>query len=330
MAIFEAGYYSYVWPELEEHLGVNMSEVMIRGQQAATEDYLETHIVHGWRKPVMRRLPMRAAFDRVVTELALFGFGGLELVEYRRGRLMVIRARNPFDIISLAWGIKGLVEIVEGMGSELAWRRESDEYIISIIFHNDAQRGEQVELEAMRQIRDAKRELTPTGELLPPHADRGEPCPSCGIPRALTELEWREEEGTISRWDNNRRFIFTTGYIFLGIIKDLESRTGEELAPIIMRISKDYHLRILQGITIHNRNNAYRSAARYLFAGGFGNVREFNCGEGYLEMTIENPFYAPRLIGRIAGLFEYVEDQESEISFSTPEPQLLLLEIRTA
>ncbi len=95
-----------------------------------------------------------------------------------------------------------------------------------------------------------------------------------------------------------------------------------------MRISKDYHLRALQGIPIRTRNGAYRAAARYLFAGGFGDVQSFNCGDGHLEMVIENPFYIPRLVGRIAGLFEYVEGLEADISFRSPEPQVLELEIK--
>ena len=102
---------------------------------------------------------------------------------------------------------------------------------------------------------------------------------------------------------------------------------GRDLEPLVLKTIKDYHLRRLQGIPIRTRHGAYRAAARYLLAGGFGEVRDFNCGEGYLEMTIANPFYPPRLVGRIAGLFEYVEDEEANITYSFPEPQLLELEI---
>jgi hypothetical protein len=328
MVIFEADYYAHIWSELEQLRGVNISEAMFRSQHAATQDYIENNILYGWRGLVVRHLPMRLAFKRTVSELALFGFGGMRLEEYRRGKLMVIRVKQPFDIISIAWGTKGLLEFVEGMGSELAWRKEGDDYILSILFHPEEQPGTEVELEATRFIRDAKRELSLVGSLLPPQNDKGEPCLSCGLPRALTELEWRDGEGMIRRRDNNRRFVFTTGHVFIGVVKDLEKRTGSDLGPIITRITKDYHLRALRGIPIRTRNNAYRSAARYLLAGGFGNVQSFNCGEGHLEMVIENPFYIPRLVGRIAGLFEYVEGLEADISFRSPEPQLLELEIK--
>jgi hypothetical protein len=126
------------------------------------------------------------------------------------------------------------------------------------------------------------------------------------------------------------RFVFTTGHVFTGVLKDLERKSGDDLEPLIVRITKEYHLRILKGIPIRTRNGAYRAAARYLFAGGFGNVRSFNCGEGYLEMVIENPFHVPRLVGRIAGLFEYVEGMEADISYRCPEPQVLELEIKAS
>ncbi len=198
MAVFEADYYAHVWSELEQLLGVNIPDAMFRGQQAATHDYIDNNILYGWRRFVLSRLPMRLAFKRTVSELALFGFGSMYLEEYKRGKLMVIRVKHPFDIISIAWGTKGLLEFVEGMGSELAWRKEGDDYILSILFKPEEQPGAEVELEATRFIRDAKRELSLAGKLLPPQGDKGEPCVSCGLPRALTELEWREEEGIIT------------------------------------------------------------------------------------------------------------------------------------
>ncbi|MDD3719247.1 MAG: hypothetical protein PHP28_11365 [Actinomycetota bacterium] len=328
MIMFEADYFAHMWSALEELIGVNMADAMIRGQHAASQDYMDSNVLLGWRKTAVRHLPLRTIFDRTVSELALFGFAGVELMEYRPGKMLVMRVKHPFDIISIAWGAKGLAEFKEGMSSELAWKREGDDYILTMIFESAGRRGDGETLETMRYMRDAKRELSLEGELLPPQGDRGEPCPSCGLPAALTELEWNEGEGTIRRIDNGRRYIFSTGHVFLGIVRDLEERTGRDLGPLIMKLTKDYHLRFLQGIPIRSRNGAYRAAARYLFAGGFGNVQGCDCGEGYLEMTIGNPFYVPRLVGRIAGLFEYIEDEQADIGYRSPQPQLLELEIR--
>ncbi len=329
MVLFEADYYPYMWSRLEELLGVSMAEAMIRGQSAANRDYLESNILYGWRRYVLPYMPMRMLFRRLQSETALFGFAEVELLEYRRKRFTTIRVKHPFDIISVAWGIKGLAECREGMSSELAWRVEGEDCVLSISFREHDDRGESADLEPMRLIRDAKRELSHGGNPRPPsRRDEGEPCPACGLPRALTELEWREADGTIRRRDGGRRYIFTSAHVFVGVVRDLEVRTGRDLQPVIMDISREFHLRALQGIDIRTRSGAYRAAARYLFAGGFGSVTSFNCGEGYLEMLIANPLFVPRLVGRIAGLFEYIEGEDADISFRRPEPQLLELEIR--
>ncbi len=328
MVIFESDYNVYVWNELEERLGVSISDTMIRGQKASNQDYLDNHILYGWRKYALQHIPLRFMFERIANDLSLFGFGSLELLAYRKKKTLVMKVKHPFDVISIAWGAKGVFELAENMGSEVAWITEGEETIFTIQFVPGKKYTKETDLEAMRLLRDAKRELSLAGRLLPPQGDRGEPCPSCGLPAALTELEWREDEGTIRRSDSGRRYIFTSGHIFLAIIRDLERSSGRDVESIITQITRGYHLRGLKGINIHSRKGAYRAAARYLFAGGFGEVKRFNCGEGYLEMTIVNPFYIPRLVGRIAGLFEYVEDQEADIDYRLPDANVLELEIR--
>jgi len=328
MHVVEADLYSHVWSELEERLDVNISDAMIRGQRASNQDYLENNIIYGWRRFAAQHLPLPIMFKRIANEIILFGFGSIELLEYRRKKILVMKVKHSFDIISLAWGAKGVIEFAENMGSELAWRHEGDDIILSIQLMPREEGAEEIDLEAKRQIRDAKRELSLAGRQLPPQGNKGDPCPSCGLPVTLTEMEWRDDEGTIYQRGGNRRFVFTTGHILVAVIRSLESRLGRDLEPLLVKIIKDYHLRSFQGMPIRTRHSAYRAAARYILAGGFGEVRDFNCGEGYLEMTIANPFYPPRLVGRIAGLFEYVEDEEADINYRTPEPQLLELEIR--
>ena len=329
MVIFEADYYAYVWSELERRLGINAAEAMIKGQQAGTLEYLEEHLIYGWRKHAVRFLPTRLVFNAVMKEMELLGFCRMDLMAHRWHKFIVLRVRHPFDIISVAWGAKGLLEYATGKRSELSWKKEGEDYVLTIVLLPHEVAGDTVDREALEAIRQAKRELSLEGKLLPPGEDRGDPCPSCGLPRALAELEWVEEEGVIRRRDSGRRYIFTSGHIFIGVIRELERRLGMELEPMVMEITKEFHLRDLRGIDIRTRHGAYRAAARYLCAGGFGNVLEYSFGEGHLEMTIGNPFYLPRLVGRMAGLFEYLEGEESEVSYRMIEPQMLKLELRT-
>ena len=329
MLVFEAGFYPFAWYELEEKLGLTISEAMIRGQQASSWDYIESNILNRWLKYALRMLPGMVVFKRVIGETALFGFGSMEILEYRRGKHVVVKLSHPFDVISLAWGFKGIFEFVVRANSKLAWTEEDGDYILTITLAPGPW-TENFDAESMRAVREAKRELSLVGKLLPAEEGKGEPCARCGLPAALAGMEWREDEGIIIRREDGKRFIFSSGHVLAGLIKDLEKRSGLDLEAFMVEITKNYHLRSLRGTVIGGRNEIYGEAARQLFARGHGNVIEYSCGEGHLEMIIGNPFYIPRLVGRIAGLFEYVEGQEADISYDTPGQQILELEIKTA
>ena len=330
MAIFEADYYSHVWSALEERLGVGMADTIIRGQGAAVQDYLQSNVPYGWRRALMRRLPLRYGFKRVVDEMSLFGFGRLEMMDYRRGEAMVVRVVNPFDMIYLALGIKGFFELVEGAGSRLAWTPEGEDYVLTISSLPRAVGSPGVDAEALLAVQEAKRELSAVETQLPGRGPQQERCAACGLPLVLDGLEWREREGTIYARQFERRFIFTSGYVFLGTVRDLERRTGADLERVVLEITKNYHLRRLQGIPEMSREDVYRSVAEHISAGGFGVVLDSTSGEGRLEMTIGNPFHLPRVVGRVAAAFEFVEGRGAEISYERTQPYLLKLEIKAA
>lgn len=329
MVFFEADYYRNAWSELERALDLPISEVMIRGQRASAQDYVESNILVGWRKHLLPRVPSNLMLGRIIDETALFGFGRVEIMDYRKGRYMVMRLRNIFDIISMAWGVAGVYQMAEGKTPRIAWTQEGEDYILTLSSGERQSEFGDVDLETLRQVRKAKRELALGGKTEPPHASIADACPGCGLPSALAELEWREEEGAIYYRGTEARFIFSTGHIFLGVIRELERIIGRELDTLVLDITRRYHLKGMKGIPVQTRDEAYRSASRYLFAGGYGEFIESTYGEGHLEMVIANPFYPPRLVGRIAGLFEHVEGEEADVSYNCPEPQRLELEIRT-
>ncbi len=330
MVIFEDGYYPFIWSELENRLGLSISDAMVRGQQASTWEYMENNILYGWRKYMLRRLPVNLLIKRIINETTLFGFGKVEVIKYERGNLLVMKVKHPFDIISLVWGVKGIFEMVEGVAADLAWHEEKDEYTISVVLKPESKPHENIDPGAMKALKDAREELSFGGQYLSHQGEKYDICPLCGVPAALGELEWREGEGAIYSRDSGSRFIFTSGHIFVGVVNDLETRTGRELASFVLETTKFWQLRELQKTPIVSRADAYDRMARQLLAFGFGDVWDLSYGEGHLEVTIANPLYIPRIVGRVAGLFEYVEGQEAEINYRSPEPRLLKIEVKTA
>jgi hypothetical protein len=329
MCIFEDGYYPFVWSELENRLGISIADAMIRGQQASTREYLENNILYGWRRRLLRWLPLMPFIQRIADETSLFGFGNVQVVKYERGTALVIKVRNPFDIISLAWGIKGLVDFVEDSGSDLAWYEEGGEYTISVILRPKSGSDQVVDESARRALKTARDELSFGGEYLAHQGEKFERCPLCGVPAGLAELEWREEDGAIYSAEGTR-FIFTSGHVVVCVARDLELRTGRELDSFLMQTTRLWQLRELQKSRFSSRAEAYNTMASRLRVFGFGDVWEISYGEGYLDVLISNPLHVPRIVGRVAGLFEYVEGEEAEVKYSSPEPRLIKIEVKTA
>ncbi|MFW6113702.1 MAG: hypothetical protein ACOC78_02130 [Actinomycetota bacterium] len=327
LAFFEAGYYPYVWSEFEDRLGFSVSGTALKSQRLGMQEYLASNIIYGWRRYALKTLSLKAVIGHLIDQVALFGFGHLELADYRRHKLLVMRMRNPFDIISIVDGMRGFFEIMEGTGSEVAWKRDGGEYVVTLI-PGPRQEEKEERAEALRELRQAKHDIA--GGPIPCEETAIEYCPSCGLPLGLTDLVWEENEGAVRIRQRGTRFVMSTGYIFLGIIRELEKRSGRDLESVVVEISRDFHRDILKGVPIRTRGGAYRAATRYLSVGGFGEIVDSTYGEGHLEMTIINPFYPPRVVGRIAGLFEYVEGQEANINYRSPENQVLELELTTS
>jgi len=330
MVIFESEYYPYLWNELQERLGVEISETYIRGQKASVLDYLGKNVLYGWRLALVRKLPFSFVIGRIIRILSLFGFGRLEFVEYRRGRLVLLRLTNPFDILSLAWGVKGFSEMVNNFPFEVGWVREEDGYLLTASRLPPGREGEPLDEKAVAAMRRAKEELAEVKADFEGQGMELRRCPRCRLPEALTRLEWKEEDGAIYNRADGKRMIFSTGYVMVGIVNELERVTGERLERHVLEITKNYHLKGLRGMPERERADAYRELFFQLSAWGYGLPLQYSFGAGHLEATIGNPFYVPRLLGNVAAVFESLEGQESEITYRRPQPYLLELEIKTA
>lgn len=327
---FEASYYPYLWMELEDRLGVNISELYIRGQRASVEDYLERNVLHGWRRLLVRSLPFTAVIQRVVDEMALFGFGRLKLESYRRHGVAVVRASNPFDIISVVWGAKGFYEMVEGMPARMAWIREEEDYLVSAVPAVERREPGELERSALRRLRQAKMELAQLRDDLRLEGEPYPCCRSCGLPSPLSMLEWREEEGAIYHRLNGMRYILSTGFVLLGIIRELEEMTGRSLDRELVEITRNYHLKNPPAFSSRGEGEVYREMAERLMAWGYGVPLELSFGSGHLEMTLANPFHPPRLVGYVASVFEALEERESDVFYHLPEEHVLRIEVRAA
>jgi hypothetical protein len=329
MIFIEADYLSNLWSELDAAIDLPVADAVLKGQHMAIRSFQEENVLLGWRRFAMRHLPIRLLSRSISSEIALYGIGILEFVEYRRGKIMVIRVRRPYDIVSVAGGVRGMSESIEGKESEVAWTSEEGDCIITVVFKPLRPEAEMLEQKSGAE-EDKEKVLTKVA-IEPPSTGHGaeERCPSCGLPTQLRDLRWRDWEGTIVHRQRENRYVFFSGYILQSIIEELERRTGRDLGPLVLDISKDFVRQHVRHLPIGNRDGVYEEFSRNIFMSGFGEVVSLSRGESHLEMVIQNPYYPPLLAGSMVGIFEHVEGELAVVDYQTPSSKLLELRIRT-
>lgn len=153
-------------------------------------------------------------------------------------------------------------------------------------------------------------------------------CRKCGLPRLLArDIPWPGNGTIISKRDPSSRLIIYEADYQPFLWSELDGRLGISTAETFNRSRR---MALQDYLENHILYGWKKHAERFLSVAGFGEVVRSSFGEGHLEMTIHNPFYAPRLVGRIAGLFEYVEGAAAEVDYHRLGPQVLELKIRTA
>jgi hypothetical protein len=249
-------------------------------------------------------------------------------LEYRRGRILVVRATRVYDIFSLVGGLRGLFEMLEGKSSRAGWIEEDNGYTITLVFEAQEGEGEGQKLEGTTAA-DMANGREKTEDFLPPGPRGLERCPSCGLPVDLRYLRWLNWEGTIVHRQRENRYVLFSAYILLSIIEELERKAGRDLGPPILGISKNFVRQRLRHMPIGDVDRLYQDFFRNISINGLGDIVDVTRGESYLEMTINNPFYPPVLAGTIAGIFEHVEGELTDVDYGIVDSQVLELRVRT-
>lgn len=330
MIFIEADYLCNLWSELDGMLDISVTDAVLKGQHMAVRAYQQESVLPGWRRYAVRHLPARLISRLTAGEVALYGIGALEIIEYRRGKMMVVRVRYPYDIFSVAGGVRVVSESIEGREAEVAWSREDGDYVITLAF-KPAETGEGEE-ESKTGIEEDRGKPVVRTAAEPASAGQGEGerCTSCGLPLVLRELRWRAWEGTIVHRHRENRYVFFSGYVLSRIFDELERKSGRELAPHLFDISMDFTRQHMRHMPVGDKDDIYRAFSRDIFMRGMGKVLEMARGESHLEMAIRNPYYPPLLAGSVGGIFERVEGELAVVDYHLPIPELLELRARAA
>ncbi|MBN2027227.1 MAG: hypothetical protein JW854_10765 [Actinobacteria bacterium] len=313
--LLEAELFNDLFERIEEKMGISISHLVFEAQRNAAKEVIDG---------VLNKFPFflgRVGYNkklvvRVFCDVALVtGQSFAKTVRYRPGREGEALIRNPYNRELMAAIILGAFESLEQKPFEHTWMEIDGDDVIVITASRDKP-------EVSERLAVRLPPLKP-GNLSYPR------CRICRVPSELSYLQWKEEDGIIMDTRRNVRMAFLDGYTPTTVFRELEKELGEEIYPVIVKAQKETthrHLDELQIITKEDRmsprgnRGIYEKVLAPLPLLGQGNPVALQHDDGYLRVTVENPYNEHLLAGHMAAVFEAVEGLESEVEWENPDP----------
>jgi hypothetical protein len=262
-----------------------------------------------------RLMSLEVMSEVVVAAGEINGFGKYQVREMRfqgdADDALVIRVDNPFSI-PLSMGIlAGCCEMVTGNPYTVKIDRVSgDTYDLSL--------GIGRAQKAARDIR-VKPYYHRDGDIYL------EPCASCGVPKALSNLKWDLAKGRITDSRNGKRMICLGSEVWDPLFKELEKEFGEEIPGAIIEAQRRL---VRQGLFAFE-DVCRADAMREEFAmRGWGNFREMQVNPNRAYFRVDHTINHPILIGSGQAFFEMAYGVESNAEWEVSDNGDLQVEIR--
>jgi len=313
--LLEADLFNDLFARIEEKMGISLSHLVFEAQRNAAKEVIDG---------VLNKFPFslgRVGYNKKVvvrvfcTVALVTGQSYAKAVRYRPGLEGEALIRNPYNRELMAAIILGAFESLEQKPFAHTWMEIDGDDVIAITASSEKP-------EISHRLAVHMPPLKP-GSLSYPR------CRICGVPRELSYLEWRANEGIIMDTRRGVRMAFLDGFTPTTVFRELEKELGEEIYPLIIKAQKETthrHLDELQLISREDRSapggnrGIYEKVLAPLPLWGQGNPVRLEQDGGYLRVAVENPYNEHLLAGHMAAIFEAVEGKESEIAWENPDP----------
>lgn len=324
--IIEAGFLTDIFTRIEDQLGLSISHLVFEAQRNASVHTIDSQL---------DRFPFlvgRWGFNRRVTVGAFcrlaswLGQSYAEVIGYRPGKGGRAIVRNPYNRELMAAIILGAFESLERRPFVHEWVREGVDDVISIT-------PAEARPDISRRLDLEYPELEPGDYYIPR-------CPSCGVPKELECLEWREEQGVIVDTRRDKRVVFLDGYVPTIVFRELERELGKDIYPLIIQAEREYTHRSLHDLGITDLRNValprrereyiYERALAQLPLRGQGNPVNYKYSYDGLLVVVDNPYNEHLLAGHMAALYEAAEGKEAEVQWECPMPSRVVFTARGA
>jgi len=316
LVLIESDLLGSIFTRIQDKLGLPISHLVFEAQRNAVAVGIDD-LLGSFPLSLGRIGPNKYIVPRFFCRLSIWlGTAFAEVTRYRPGRIGEAIVRNPYNRELMAALILGAFEGLEHKPYQHTWKNMDGDDVISVTPAEDKPDVSQRLVLSAPEIRPGTRDLPR--------------CPSCGAPRDLAYLEWREEEGIVIDKRRNKRMNFIDGYTPGVVFRELEEELGGDIIPLAIKVGKELSSRRLQDLGFRKndkeklasseRGSFYEMALASLPLWGQGNPVSFEQKNGSLKVTVDNPYHEYLLAGQMAALFEAAEGVEAKVTWETPEP----------
>jgi len=319
VVIFPTEFLDGLFANVEKRLGIPIRHIVFEAQSNATKVLFEgtpgARLIS--RSNLGKRLTVGFGFNQLAM---LTGMARSDTLEYVPGKIGVARITNPFQLDLMAAMIVGAFEFLEECPFEYSWEEDSPKSQVITVRHAPE------ESDVAQRL---KMELAPVmpGDL------RYDRCPRCGVPRALTHLQWLGEEGIILDRRTGTRVMLSDGYMVTAVFREMAKELGEDVNLLLVDAQREWTVRHVEllGLTAGDRpldgeelERAYRTYLEGLPAYGQGNPVTLELLDPGVRIEVLNPYQKYIMAGTLQGLFEALEKTGSAVEWEEAMPGKVL------
>ncbi|MDY6796618.1 MAG: hypothetical protein SWK76_15265 [Actinomycetota bacterium] len=291
-----------VFETIQEILGIPIDHIIIESERKLAYDYIE-HFVPDIAKKFVRTTHIDIATRKMVLQGQLMGFGDMEIISKRfRGDesdYIRIGVRDIWFPAAVCGVMAGSIEALLGKECSATYEETSPGYY-----------------EFTTSVSASSRELEERLPL-PVYSDKEgdielERCGTCGVPKAMSDFEWRIGPGLIVSRKTGQRMVVIGSGEFETIFHELERELGEDITRVASEAQRRH---VKSGSFTAEDTRDPEGFRKKLAFRGLGNLREIAWDDESLRLHWENPCLNPILIGLAHGLFEQATGREGELKW---------------
>lgn len=301
-------------------LNMPMDRFLLESTRKAVAGYVRGILPEGLQDMLRSgTLKLEALIGVLLVEAETSGYGKCGLLEvhadpaseggagFRPGDYVVLQVEDPYSIAPVAGVFTGSCEAVTDLPFVVEYEETS-----SGVYRVKASVGEHSE-ETEERL-EFKPYIHREGDIVL------EPCPTCGVPKALSAFVWHDDRGTIIDTGTGRRMVGVGPYVTDPLFYELEKELGEEMPRGVVEAQRRFIKTGFYSVDEVRDEDAFRAR---LALRGMGNLRWMKMGPEGISMRIDNAGCYLMTVGTAQAVFEMAYDVDSQVEWElSPEGDL--------